>query len=206
MKLALFGATGKTGRLIVERALADGHHVTALARHQVPLRHQRLTVVTGAADQPAAIAHVVLGADAVISAMGAGQHTLATFGPHLLTAMRSAGVTRVVSLIGASVPMPGDPRTLSHRLLRAITQLFAADVLADGEAHARVLEASEVQFTLVRPPRLTDGAPTGHVVAAEHLPLGPTSFIARADLAEFMLRVAVEGQYLRAAPMVAHAR
>ncbi len=208
MKLAIFGATGKTGRLVVARALAQGHQVTALARQRskVQLQHAQLEVVEGAGDQPLAIAQVVRGADAVISAMGAGHGTLATFGPHLLAAMRAAGVTRVVSLIGASVPVAGDPPSISHRALRAITRLFAADVLADGELHARALMATELHYTLVRPPRLTDGPATGRIDAAAQLPVGPTSSITRADLAAFMLRVAVEGQYLREAPMVAQAR
>jgi uncharacterized protein YbjT (DUF2867 family) len=78
-------------------------------------------------------------------------------------------------------------------------------MLKDGEVHARELAASQLDYTLVRPPRLTEGAASGRIQHDLTLKLGPTSSISRADLAAFMLEVAVERKYVRAAPMVAEA-
>lgn len=206
MKLAIFGATGKTGRLILEQALAAGHDVTALVRDpsKVTARNQSLRVLQGAADQPHAIDIAVREADAVISAMGGGNGTLAVFGENVLAAMKRAGVSRVVSLVGASVSEPGDPKSLGRSMLHMITSLVAPSALEDGEKHARLLEGSDFAYTLVRPPRLTDGPATGRVRHGLDLRVSPLSSISRADLAAFMLRAAVDGLYVRAAPMVAH--
>jgi hypothetical protein len=80
------------------------------------------------------------------------------------------------------------------RMLRLITPTFAGDMLKDGEVHAKELAASDLDF---RPPRLTDGPVSGRI---QH---GPTSSISRADLAAFLLDVALSSKYIRAAPMVA---
>ena len=119
MKIVVFGATGKTGRLVVEKALADGHEVTAFARDPAKLAttHPALRTLQGAADQPDKIAEAVEGTDAVISAMGSGRGTLTTFARHLVPAMHQAGVRRVVSLIGAGVATPGDPRSLGRSVM-----------------------------------------------------------------------------------------
>jgi putative NADH-flavin reductase len=208
MNLTIFGATGKTGKLIAEQALAAGHDVTALVRDpsKVSENHPRLKVLRGAANDAAEIERAVRGADAVISAMGAGNGTLTTFGTNVVPAMISTGVSRIVSLVGASVSEPGDPKSLGQSMLKAITRVLASSTLADGEAHARQLEASALAYKLIRPPRLTAGPATGRIEHGPALSLGPWSSISRADLAAFMLEVALSGQYLRAAPMLASSR
>jgi putative NADH-flavin reductase len=206
MRLAIFGATGKTGTFLVEQALAAGHQVAVLARDPSKVQsvaHKRLRVVEGAADQVEAIAEVVRGADAVISAMGGGQGTLSTFGENVLYAMKHANVKRIVSLVGASVRQPGDQKSFGRTMLHLITRLIASSTLEDGERHARILAGSDLAYTLVRPPRLTDGPATGRIDHGLTVPVGPTSSISRADLATFMLRSAVDNLYIRQAPIVA---
>src|SRR5262249_39202139 len=75
MRIAVFGATGATGRQVVDQALEAGHEVTALVRSPASLgvRHPRLEVVTGDVKQPQAVEAVVRGQDAVISALGTNQ-------------------------------------------------------------------------------------------------------------------------------------
>jgi hypothetical protein len=84
-----------------------------------------------------------------------------------------------------------------------ITRVFGGTMLQDGEVHARELAASPFDYTLVRPPRLTERAASGRIQHDLTLKLGPTSSISRADLAAFLLEVAVQGKYVRAPPMVA---
>lgn len=205
MKVAIFGATGKTGKLVLEKALALGWDVTALARTPGKLDEYqgKLRVVTGASDQPDAILETVRGADVVISAMGYGESTLTTFAHNIVVAMKTAGVMRIISLIGASVALPGDPHTLSMAMLRTITRLFAKNAMVDGDGHARIIRASRLDYTLVRPPRLTTGPATNRIQNGLTLNLGPTSSISRADLAEFMIEAVVKHLYVRATPMVA---
>jgi putative NADH-flavin reductase len=204
MKIAIFGATGRTGQFLLEQGLTAGHEVAVLARDlsKVKTTDKRLRVVQGSAKEADAIAEVVRGADVVISAMGGGHGTLTTFAENVLAAMKHANVKRLVSLIGASVQRPGDPKSLGWRMLHLITRIVASKVLADGEAHAWLVAESEAAYTLVRPPRLADGPATGRIKHGLSLRVGPTSSISRADLATFMLQCAVENLYVREAPFV----
>jgi putative NADH-flavin reductase len=203
MKLALFGATGRTGGLIMERALLAGHQVTALVRDKPKDAQSGLRMIQGDARQPHSVADTVQGADVVISALGSGGDTLSLFGRNAMAAMERFEVRRIVSLVGASIVLPGDPSSIGMNMLRLITRTFGGKMLKDGEVHARELALSNLDYTLVRPPRLTNRPASGQIRHDLTLTLGPTSSISRADLAAFLLEVALEGRYLRAAPMVA---
>jgi putative NADH-flavin reductase len=208
MNLAIFGATGKTGQLILQAALAAGHEVTVCVRDPSRLTAKRghFRVVVGDIENHQTVLATLRGSDAVMSAVGGGDKTLATFSGTVIAAMRQADVSRIVSLIGASIRVPGDRTKLGLTVLHAFMRLFANGMLKDGTRHARALEQSGLAYTLVRPPRLTDAAASGDVRHGLQLPLSLTSTISRADLAAFMLRVAAENLYVRAAPMVASER
>jgi putative NADH-flavin reductase len=192
----------------MERALAAGHDVTVLVRDPSKLKQPReqLRVVKGDARLASAVADTVKGTGVVISALGSGGDTVTLFGRNVIPAMERMGVKRIVSLVGASVVVPGDQPSISMGMLRLITRVFGGTMLRDGDVHAQDLAASALDYTLVRPPRLTDGVASGRVQHNLTLKLGPTSSISRADLAAFLLQVAAEGKYIRAAPMVASLR
>jgi putative NADH-flavin reductase len=208
LNLALFGATGRTGGLILKLALSAGHQVTVLIRDPRKLMEPQsgLRIVQGNAREGRDVTETVQGVDAVISALGGGGDTLTLFGRNAIAAMDRMGVRRIVSLVGASMVVSGDPKTIKMSMLRLITHTFARDMLKDGEGHATELAESTLDYTLVRPPRLTDGPATGRIEHNLSLNLGPASSISRGDLASFMLDVAVTGKYIRAAPMVAGLR
>jgi putative NADH-flavin reductase len=205
MKLALFGASGRTGGLIMDLALSAGHRVKALVRDPSKLRQTQtgLCIIRGDARQAIEVAEVVQDVDAVISALGGGGDTLTQFGRNAMAAMEHAGVKRIVSLVGASIVVPGDVSSLGLTTLSLITRTFGGDMLKDGEVHATELRGSNLDYTLVRPPRLTNRPGSGRIQHALRLNLGPTSSIPRENLAAFMLEVALTGKYIRAAPMVA---
>lgn len=205
MHIAVFGANGRTGRLVVDEALAGGHHVRAYVRDaaRLPAGRPGLTVHEGQVDDPAAIKAAITGADAVISALGSGGGTLTRFAEALIPQMQAAGVSRVVSLIGAGVSEPGDPGSLGRTAMLTLMRLLAGGVLKDAEAHAKLLRASPLRYTLVRPPRLTEGPATGRLQSAPSLALGPGHSISRADLAAFMLECALADSFVRQSPMVA---
>ena len=211
MRIAVFGATGRTGRLVVQDALAQGHEVVAFVRSEDKLWQQHppgtpgLTAVQGDVRDAEAVARAVEGADVVVSALAPvrGAPGVQTDGTAaILRAMEAHGVDRIVSLTGAGVDAPGDPpRPFGGRLVKAVMGLVAGWVLRDGQGHADALYASDRDWVVVRPPRLTDGPATG---AARHgiLPLGAGDQVSRADVADFLLTEAVEPRYHRAAPNV----
>lgn len=209
MNIAIFGATGKSGRHLVEQALAAGHAVTAHARDpsRIATQHERLKVVRGDVQTGAGVEDAIKGSDAVLSALGHTRgsakdvHAVGT--SHILRAMQSHGVRRLVSLTGAGVRDERDPPYWGAALPRLLLNLIAPGVLPDAEAHARLIRASDRDFVIVRAPRLTDGARTG-VYRVGYLKLGLGASISRADVADFMLKQLTDDTYLRQAPMVSY--
>lgn len=208
MKIAIFGATGKTGGFVLEQALCRGWEVSALARFPEKLARYagRVRVIAASNDDAAAIRETINGSDAVISAMGSGNDTLTRFGPLIVAALDAEQVSRFVSLIGASIYQPGDPGTLNLTMLRATTRLFAGSTVTDGHRYTQIVSSSDLDYTLVRPPRLTMASASGRIMAGSALKLGPMSSISRADLGAFMADAVANRLFIRDAPMVAGAR
>ncbi|MDQ1922035.1 NAD(P)-dependent oxidoreductase [Massilia pseudoviolaceinigra] len=203
MNLAIFGATGATGRHLVEQALDAGHQVRALVRSAdgLPIAHPRLRIVVGTFAQPAIVGGVVQGADAVISVLGARKGeacAICTEGARsIVQAMNTAGVQRLVALsaYGAS-----ETRNASL-FIRFIRKIIAAK-MRDKDGMEALVRDSELDWTLVRPPILTNGERSGSYRAGTALQPGVTGRLSRADLAAFMLREAGEGNYIGQAVVV----
>lgn len=211
MHLALFGTTGRTGRPLLDQALAAGHSVTALARTPTALPpHDRLTVVEGDVTDPAAVARVVGDgpADAVLLTLGPAKGSppdlMETAARNVIAAMEASGVRRVVTETGAGVPDARDPGGVGPAFMRGVMKLVARGLLADAEAHVDVFRRSGLDWTVVRAPRLTTGPRTGRYETG-YLALGPGHSVARADVAEFMLRLATAREYVGGAPTITSA-
>lgn len=207
MKLTIFGASGRTGRCLVEQALAAGHDVTTFVRDpaKLPLRHERLTTVQGDAMSAAAVERAVTGADVVLSALGHTQstppdmQTVAT--RHIIAAMKQHGVRRLISMTGAGVAAPQDrPRLINHLIAFAL-KTFSGTVLKDAEGHAEVIRNSALEWIIVRGPILTDGPYTG-TYRVGWVGINTGARISRADIADFMLKQLNDNTYMRQAPMV----
>jgi putative NADH-flavin reductase len=209
MKLIIFGATGKTGRHIVKQALAADHEVTAFVRDRagMDIMDERLRVVQGDVTDAAQVREAVRGQEAVISALGqtktSSRDVLTVAARHLVPAMEQEGVHRLVTLVGAGVPDERDTGSLGRTMMRGLMKLVARHVLQDAECHAEIVRASGLEWTLVRPPRLTDGPSQGGYRTG-YLQLGAKDTISRADLADFMLDLAANGRFIREAPMVSN--
>lgn len=195
MRIVVLGASGRTGREVVTQALADGHEVTAVARagSDVPAG---ATVVRAGFDDTEALDGAVRGAGAVISALGArgrGPTTVCTDGVSaVLGAMARTGVRRLVVVSASGLPGEGDDRAVRW-LVKPILQRVFRHPYADMARMEEVVRASDRDWTIVRPPQLTDGPRTGTYRRAldRHLPRGHR--VARADLATELLRLAREG-------------
>lgn len=206
--IAIFGGSGRTGRLVVEQALAAGHTVRLLARTpaSVPPQGPAVQVVQGDVLDQAAVARVVEGSDAVISVFGqvkGSPPALQTDGTGNITrAMATYGVRRIVSLSGGGLPDPEHDRPkLADRVIRLLLRLLAPQVLADARGHLEVLEESGLEWTVVRGPRLKDSPYTGRYrvgwVGAD-----AGTAVGRADLAEFILQQVDDRSFLHQLPLV----
>ena len=209
MKLAVFGASGRTGRPLVEQALARGHEVRALVRDpaKLPLQHERLVLVRGDAMNAADVASTVAGTDAVLSVLGQTKgspkdlQTVAT--RHMVAAMKAHGAGRIISLTGAGVRDPQDKPKPVDRVFGLLLAVAARDVLRDANAHAEVLRGSGLDYTLVRGPRLTEGPRTG-VYRVGYVGKDSGTQASRADVADFMLRQLDDDSWVRRAPVVSY--
>ena len=194
MKLALLGGTGRTGRLLIDMALVQGHSLKVLARDPQQLkRHASLEAVPGDARAPDAYAELLAGTDAALCALGpvkgdsvkgdaSGVMTLAA--QHLIQFMPEGGVRRLVTLTGAGVARPGDRPKLPDRIIRTLLRLMQPDVLADSVRHVRLICASDLDWTVVRVPMLI-GGPAAALKVGMVGDIRPR--VTRASTARFML-------------------
>src|SRR5216683_2669254 len=176
MNLVVLGATGRTGQLVVEQALAAGHTVTALVRspEKLTIRNSSLRVVAGSATDAADVARALAGADAVVSTLGGGGSVIAD----------STGAFVERDRLGA-VP-------------RLLTGVAMGSVIKDKSAGELLLRQSDLDWTIVYASLLKDGPVSGSV---EVLPEGAkrriSDRISRADVAEWMVQAATSGQFSR---------
>lgn len=210
MRVAVIGATGRTGRPLAEELLRRGHDVTVLVRDPVRLGDlaDRVTVVTGDSRDAAALARLVAASDAVVSALGptAKEPTLhQDTATALIKAMQEQGVRRFVGISGAGIDVPGDEKSPRDRVISGLIRRLGGAVVADKPAEYQLWAASELDWTLVRPPRLKDGEATGRVEHHAHRSPGATS-IRRADLAAFLADTVEQNLYPQLAPFVAQGR
>jgi len=207
MKLAIFGATGTVGVPLVAQALDAGHQVRVLARDptKVTRADPSLTVLAGDAKDPEAVTATVAGADAVVSALGGfGDSDSIRVGTALITAaMHDAGVRRLVVVQGFHLDVPGDPRNLGRTTILPLLWLGSRTLIADSRAMASQLASSGLDWTLVRVPRMTDGAPTGRPRTGQ-LRLGPFSSVVNGDVAQVALAALSDPTTFGTAPMVAN--
>jgi putative NADH-flavin reductase len=194
MRLFLLGATGRTGLSLTSQALERGHTVTALVRSpdKVIMRHDRLRIVTGDPLDREQLARALGGHDTVVSAMGATSRAPTTVcgdsARSIIEAMQPSGVRRL--LVISSALLYSDIGALGR-----IVGFFFRHVLVDARQMEARVEASNLDWTIVRPPRLTDGKPRGRYRVADGPPRAGS--IARPDLARYMLDIAEDGAHLR---------
>ncbi|HEX3595124.1 MAG TPA: SDR family oxidoreductase [Polyangiaceae bacterium] len=198
LRLFLLGATGRTGRPFLEQAITRGHQVTAFVRSP-----EKLAGVTGAAvvqgdprkaDQLRA---ALAGHDAVVSALGhenLGPSTLlGDAAKSTLSAMGETGVRRLIVVSAAM--LFEDAGFIAAVLRRTLLRNVAVDLIE----MERIVMASELDWTVVRPPRLTEAALTNeYLVADGTIPKDGASFVtSRADVAHFMVEELERNSHVR---------
>ncbi|MGS0687567.1 NAD(P)-dependent oxidoreductase [Nakamurella sp. GG22] len=207
MIVAILGATGRTGQLVVQDLLARGHQARVLVRRAVSAPADTCAVVGDARD-PAALRSLVDGCDVVISALGpiGGDRRLhREVAPLLIAAMTEMGVSRFIGISAAGIDVPGDCKSRRDRIVSAMIRAFGGDAAADKVIEYWAWRDSGLDWTLVRPPRLQDGPATGWIDHDAHISTRSTK-ITRADLAAFIAGLVDGSAYQRQAPFVATSR
>jgi len=194
MKVVVFGATGRTGKLLVEGALARGHDVTAFARapDKLGALRARVRVVQGDVLDGGAVSDAVDGQDAVLVALGVamkkGDPAVNAQGTlNAIRSMQRYGVRRLVVLSAGGTQQGHDPN-LSWTFERVLKPLFLKHAFADLRRMETSVRQSELDWTIVRAAGgLTDGPARGGYRVEPGYSLPGGTKISRADVAAFML-------------------
>jgi putative NADH-flavin reductase len=204
VRLLVFGASGLTGHEVVRQALARRHTVTAFVRQPLMLgvSDPDLTIVQGNVADAEAVDAVTAGHDAVVSTLGVGRRlehdekVIAGVG-HIIQAMEKHQVRRLIymSFIGVR-----ESRAAVGFVLRFITPIALKHEIADHEAKEALVRASGLDWTIVRPPKLTDGPLTGRYRSGDAITTWrPVPKLSRADVAHFMVEALERGECVREA-------
>ena len=202
--IVVFGATGTVGRLAVADLLEQGHTVTAFARtpEKLNLSHPNLRLRSGDAMDAGAVHAAMAGQDAAVVTLGAGMNRKSRIRSqgtlNAIRAMQHHGVRRLIvqSTLGARESWSN----LNFFWKRIMFGGLLRPVFRDHELQERLVEASGLDWTIVRPGAFADGPATGDFV--EDVPparRGLKLKIARADIAAFLTRELAEARYLRRA-------
>jgi uncharacterized protein YbjT (DUF2867 family) len=200
MDLLILGATGPTGRHVVDLALRSGDPVTVLARRPEALGDlaDRVAVVTGDATSHDDVAKAMIGQDAVISALGRrtsirADDLFTRAAAAVIGAAREVGVSRLVWLSSFGV---GDTYRSASAVQKVMYRTFLRNIYANKELSEKEIRSSGLDWTLVYPTTLTNGPAKGTYLVGDRLPMKGHPTISRADVADFMYKAAQRPEWI----------
>jgi putative NADH-flavin reductase len=195
--IALFGGTGRTGIPFIQQALEAGHTIQALLRNpqKLTISHPRLKIIKGDALNPADVDKTIAGTDGAVSLLGQDKNSPSDFQTRatklIIDSLKKHNLRRFVSLTGGGVrdtanDKPGFMDNLIVFIMKNIAGAGARNALMDGISHADVIRQSNLDWTIVRGPMLTEDPAkgsyqVGYVGTVKGIKL------TRADLATFIL-------------------
>lgn len=209
MKLALLGSTGFVGTVLLKKSLAQGHQLKVLVRSPEKLGDvkDKVEIVRGDMFNPAALENLVQGVDAVISVAGppmnekfdVEKHARAT--QDLVSAIKKAKVNRVITIAGAAAEVPGQKLGFKQSLLRFVLGTFVRpDVIKVKDMELKTIAESGLNWTVLRPPLIGSGKPTGNVAASNSDMTGMKIDVE--DITDFILSLLKTDAWDRKAPII----
>ncbi|HLF65083.1 MAG TPA: SDR family oxidoreductase [Saprospiraceae bacterium] len=207
MRIVIFGASGKTGQELVRQALEQGHHVTAFVRTPARLNvsHPNLQILQGDVANAESVRNAIKGQDAVLSALGAASpfkyDPIVVEGVrHLVQAMEQENVKRFIYMSFAGV---AEKRDGVGFVIKYVAPKLLRTEIAGHTAREHIIRQSSLDWTIVHPTTLTTGPHTQEYKSGENVASkGFVVKIARADVADFMLKQLTDRQYVRKTPRV----
>ncbi len=191
--IALFGASGQTGQQFLGKALAAGYIVKALVRNpaSISLQNNNLHLIQGDVLNENDVTKTVQDTDLVVSLFGHVKNSpewLQTNGTkNILTAMNALKVEKIISLSGGGLPFPEkDEPKFVDKMIRTIMKIAVPKILNDAIVHHKILADSNLVWTIVRAPRLTNDPAKGQYRVG-WVGVNASSQISRADLADFIV-------------------
>jgi putative NADH-flavin reductase len=204
MKIGVIAASGRSGSVFVKEALSAGHTVRAgvYGQHTLP-NHQNLEVIQCDATKPDQLENLLKGCDAAASFIGHGKKTPAHVQTDAISlaikTCNKLGIKRIVSLTGTGVRFPGDKITLIDRFLNFGITLVDPKRIKDGKDHVEVLKQSNLDWTIVRVLKLSNGKPGSYTLKLH----GPAKLLTpREEVAKACLEALSSEAYVKKAPVI----
>lgn len=209
MNVIIFGASGAVGRCLVEQTLAQGYHVTAAVRNPatVEITHERLRVLPCDVLNAASVNQALAGQDVVFCTLGThakGPITLYSAGArNIVQGMQAHQVRRLIFLSNFGI-LDETAQDWRGAALLFLIKRFIPQTLADHRRALEEIRGHAPEWIVVRPLPLTNAPWTGRFrIAVDDLPAKGMQ-IARADVADFMMRQATSDDYLYKVPAIAY--
>mgnify|MGYP001388259561 CR=1 FL=1 len=204
MKIAIFGGSRGVGRQALAQALEQGHDVQALLRHpeSFDFTHPQLTIIQGDVLRPEDAAATVAGVDAVVCSLGSTAdnpgNVVSQGTENIMTAMQAAGVKRLVVVSSIGV---GDSKDQVPLAFKMLMKTVLKSAMEEKEKQEAAVQASGLDWVIVRPGGLTDGPRTGNYKfgVGKAIKAGQVS---RADVADFVLKQLTDDTFLHQAPSI----
>lgn len=204
MKITVFGATGATGKKVVEQALELGYEVNAFVRNpeKMDITSEKLTLITGDVTNHENVDKAVETVDGVIVALGASPDMQADIvmeqgTKNIIDAMKKHGVKRII--VQSSYAMSGSPEGIEFMKKMGMGEeqiTMVMPVLDDKTKQEEAMQTSGLEYTIVRPLMLNDEGKTGKYRVGENLDVKVGDAISRADVADFMLKDLTENKFV----------
>jgi putative NADH-flavin reductase len=209
MKITILGSTGFVGKVLIKKAIAAGYQVKTLARNPEKLKEikDKIEIITGSVFESSSIEAAIEGAEVVLSTIGPPQRNpgdpvqYEKAMKNIVSAMDKYGIKRYIHIGGAGHAGGEDEKwTLNRRFLRLFLNLFGKQILAAKHMEWEVLKTSDLDWTLVRPPRIANEIASGDISANEKNL--ESLKVSVEDLTDFMLEQITSKEWIRKAPLV----
>jgi putative NADH-flavin reductase len=191
MKIIIFGATGGIGANVATQALEAGHVVTAVSRNPLAImvKHPQLETVRGDVLSSDTLAPIIAGHDAVVSALGVTTREptvlFSTGISNILRAMQETGLKRLFCVSASAIDLAGS--LLQRLIVKPLLWRIFKNGFTDMALMESLVQEQNLDWTILRPPRLTNNARTGEYNVAVNKPLPNSWFLSRADLADYIV-------------------
>jgi putative NADH-flavin reductase len=209
MKITIFGSTGFVGKVLIKKAIAAGYQVKTLARNPEKLEEikDRIEIIKGSVFESSSIEMAIEGAEAVLSTIG--PPTSGSFDPYqyekamkdIVRIMDKKGIKRYIH-IGGAAHQGGEDETwnFGRKFLRLFLTLFGRQILVAKHLEWKLLKSSDLDWTLIRPPRIANEAASGSIsVDEKNL---KNLKVSVEDLTDFMLQQITSKEWIRKAPLI----
>jgi putative NADH-flavin reductase len=209
MKITIFGSTGFVGKVLIRKAIASGYQVKTLARNPKKLEEikDKIEIIEGSVFESSSVEAAIEGVEVVLSTIGPPQRK--SCDPYqyenamkdIVRIMDRKGIKRYIH-IGGAAHQGGEDEVwnFNRKFLRLFLNLFGKQILVAKHLEWEVLKSSDLDWTLIRPPRIANEPPSGSISVDEKSLRN--LMVSVDDLTDFILLQITSKEWIRKAPLI----